>query len=461
MNRQRASLAANPVLLGAAAVLVAVIAVVLAYNANSGLPFVQTYDLRMRVTDAKKLTTGTDVRVAGKRIGQVNAIEVTPPSGRTPAFSTLELSLDRASGPLPIDTTARIRPKSVIGAKYVEITPGRSRRTIASGGVLPTGRTSASTDLDEVLGAFDSGTRRGVRTIVNEAGNGVAGRGAGLNDALGDLPPVLSRTARVADVLNDPATDLGGFVRGAAGALGAIEPRATDLGPLLRDASVTLDAFTAERDALADTLDTAPGTLAETERASGRLRPVLREAAALSRALRAGSEQVGPTARRLRITVQDVRPVLRDAPVLGRRLDQVLDQVDDLVTRPTFTPVFDRVAKVTPNATSVLNQLDGLQTRCNYVGLFARNIQEVLGEGDKNGNWFRFSLQADPGLILRTAEPPSNLHTNVYPDFGSGCALGNENYRPSNAPVYGPGPGPFPQKNITTAIPASVPEGPR
>ena len=45
MNRRRSSIAASPVLLGAVAVLISVVAVVLSYNANKGLPFIETYDL--------------------------------------------------------------------------------------------------------------------------------------------------------------------------------------------------------------------------------------------------------------------------------------------------------------------------------------------------------------------------------------------------------------------------------
>ena len=45
-RRGAGSIAANPVLIGAATTLVIVVAVFLAYNANSGLPFVPTYKPR-------------------------------------------------------------------------------------------------------------------------------------------------------------------------------------------------------------------------------------------------------------------------------------------------------------------------------------------------------------------------------------------------------------------------------
>jgi ABC-type transporter Mla subunit MlaD len=42
----------NPTLIGAVTVLAAIVAVFLAYNANSGLPFVPTYDVHMQVPNA-------------------------------------------------------------------------------------------------------------------------------------------------------------------------------------------------------------------------------------------------------------------------------------------------------------------------------------------------------------------------------------------------------------------------
>ena len=45
-RRSTAALTASPVLVGAVTLLVAIVAVFLSYNANSGLPFVPTYDLR-------------------------------------------------------------------------------------------------------------------------------------------------------------------------------------------------------------------------------------------------------------------------------------------------------------------------------------------------------------------------------------------------------------------------------
>ena len=46
---RRGGVAGNPVLIGAATILVVLVAVFLAYNANQGLPFVPAYELKAQV----------------------------------------------------------------------------------------------------------------------------------------------------------------------------------------------------------------------------------------------------------------------------------------------------------------------------------------------------------------------------------------------------------------------------
>src|SRR6266550_8686122 len=76
---------ANPVLIGAITVLVAAVGLLLAYNANNGLPFVPTYNIRAMVPDAAELTPGNEVRVGGKRVGVISRITAEPSPGGVPA----------------------------------------------------------------------------------------------------------------------------------------------------------------------------------------------------------------------------------------------------------------------------------------------------------------------------------------------------------------------------------------
>src|SRR3982751_1194034 len=102
-GRGAAALTGSPVLIGAATTLVTIVAVFLAYNANAGLPFVPTYELKADVPDAANLVVGNDVRIGGTRGGSVDAIDpVVHKSGAVSAQLTLKLV--RTIRPLPADS---------------------------------------------------------------------------------------------------------------------------------------------------------------------------------------------------------------------------------------------------------------------------------------------------------------------------------------------------------------------
>jgi ABC-type transporter Mla subunit MlaD len=72
MRGRSGNIAGNPILIGAATVLVVIVAVFLSYNANQGLPFVPTYTIKARVPNAANLVVGNEVRIGGARVGAVS-----------------------------------------------------------------------------------------------------------------------------------------------------------------------------------------------------------------------------------------------------------------------------------------------------------------------------------------------------------------------------------------------------
>ncbi|HSD80807.1 MAG TPA: MlaD family protein, partial [Solirubrobacteraceae bacterium] len=190
-RRGSASIAANPVLIGAATTLVVLVAVFLAYNANSGLPFVPSYTLKTQVPNAANLVVGNDVRIGGTRVGAVEAIDAKRlPDGRDVAVLTLKL--ETTVKPLPVDSTILVRPRSALGLKYVEITKGTSRQGFKDGATLPLrNATPEPVEIDQVFNTFDARTRAAIQTNLKEFGDAFAGRGQDLNLAIEALNPLL------------------------------------------------------------------------------------------------------------------------------------------------------------------------------------------------------------------------------------------------------------------------------
>src|SRR3954468_9025734 len=181
-RRGTAALVASPVLVGAVTVLIALIAVYISYNANKGLPFVPTYDLKVELPSGAKLVPGNEVRAGGFRVGVVD--ELKPRSinvrGRNRTIALALLKLDKTIEPLAVDSRFRTRERSALGLKYIEITPGHARRTFRAGDTVPVRNSSQPLELEDVNSIFDRKTRPNVREATAGFGDAFAGRGASI-----------------------------------------------------------------------------------------------------------------------------------------------------------------------------------------------------------------------------------------------------------------------------------------
>ena len=74
-----------------------------------------------RFPSVEGIAVGTDVRLAGIRIGTVTALELDPASFEARAAFTVRNDLD-----LPEDTEVKIESEGLLGGSFLELTPGRS-----------------------------------------------------------------------------------------------------------------------------------------------------------------------------------------------------------------------------------------------------------------------------------------------------------------------------------------------
>jgi ABC-type transporter Mla subunit MlaD len=427
-RRRQGSIAANPVLVGAVTVLVTVVAVFLAYNANSGLPFVPSYEVEVSLPDANRLVEGNEVRVGGRRVGIVQRLRPrVSADGRVTAVASLKL--EASLRPLSADTGVLVRAKSPLGLKYVELVPGRGPQVNSPR--LDRSRQAQPVELDDLLDTFDAPTRRATQDVLASLGSGFAGRGPDLNLALGSLSPAFRDLAPVMAALAAPSTDLDGFIAGMASAARATAPVAASLRRTFGHLDRTLDAVAAEAPSLRAILEELPATEVVGTRAFVAAAPVLARASRLLREIAPATPALRPASAALARTVGTAPPDLRSLRELATGLTPAFTDVRRLALRPSTIGAVRRLTPVVTELGDALPEVIPVQTVCNYIGLWMRNVNSGTSEGDRNGHWFRFAPVAAVEEMLQQPAPPSNLHVMPYPNMTPGdCEAGNEPYLP-------------------------------
>jgi len=444
MNKRGAGIAGNPVLIGAATVLVILVAVFLAYNANQGLPFVPTYTLKAEVPSAAALVRGNEVRIGGSRVGTVDSITAKRRDDGT-SVAILGLKLERDQMPLPRDSKLLIRTKSALGLKYVELTRGRSGDGFGDGDTVPlTAATPAPVEFDEFVNMFDDDTRAAMTTNIDSFGEAFAGRGTSLNQAIAAFRPLLADIVPVAQNLSDPNTGLKRFVAELGDAAAEVAPAAEEQAQLFVNLDRTMAALReVARPYIQDSISKGPATLDEAIRSFPIQRPFLANSEGLFRELRPGVRALRTGAPILADAVEVGTPTLRRSVALNRRLEPLLRELQAFAEDPQVELGVDGLTDVVRTLDPTLQHLAPAQIQCNYMTLWFRNVSSLLSEGDRNGTWQRFIIIATPqgpnnegGPSSAPANGPNvenHLHTNPYPNTASPgqpkeCETGNEGY---------------------------------
>ncbi len=135
-------------IMGGVVLLVAVTFVVFAFRStdikssnSSG------YQLLVEFDDASGLVSGTDVRMAGVKVGSVTGQRLNPDT----YFAEVSLNIND-SIKLPTDTSARIIPEGLLGGNFVALEPGGADDYLGNGDQIQFAQ--GSINVVDLLGRF-------------------------------------------------------------------------------------------------------------------------------------------------------------------------------------------------------------------------------------------------------------------------------------------------------------------
>ena len=129
--------------MGAVVVAIAALFLIFAWNTADLRP-VSGYTLKASFASVGALAPGSDVKIGGVKVGSITAQRIDPKSFRAVVTFTIRSGLK-----LPVDTRASVTSDGLLGGKYLRLTPGLAKQTLAQGAVLT--KTRDALALEELL----------------------------------------------------------------------------------------------------------------------------------------------------------------------------------------------------------------------------------------------------------------------------------------------------------------------
>jgi phospholipid/cholesterol/gamma-HCH transport system substrate-binding protein len=138
---------AGEAFVGLLVVILAAAFILFAWRHTGGGGHTDGYKVTALFPNASGVNVGTDVRVAGLKIGSVTGQKLDPQSYQV----SVTLALDPAVK-LPADSSAAITSEGLLGSTFVALTPGGSETPLKSGDTITD--TQGAMDLMALIGQF-------------------------------------------------------------------------------------------------------------------------------------------------------------------------------------------------------------------------------------------------------------------------------------------------------------------
>jgi ABC-type transporter Mla subunit MlaD len=464
MRRRRGSIAASPLLIGAITTLIVVVAVFLSYNANNGLPFVPTYNIKVALPNASGLQPSNQVRIAGTRVGLVSKMTPyeDPRTGAITAIATLKL--EKKIEPLPADTRAIVLSVSAIGLKYLELEKGSSHETLKADHTIPLAQVREPVNIEELFNMFDKPTRTAIKVNTNNFGNGLAGRGLGLNNTIAELRPLVTNAVPVLHNLALPQTGLRELFIALERASSQAAPVAAQQAAFFTEQDTFFREWATVTKSLEEATVGGPAALKQATYSLPFEAPLLEKSTEFMRLLHPSATDLRTVAPQLGHAFRVGAINLSRATELNSKLAESSQALAAFAQNPVAAAGLEDLTNTLAIGTPLIAGVAPEQAFCNYITLAFRNVSSLESENIGVGSVARSGFILAPSGNNNEGYPSSapangpseeknpitkqvfdnganHLHANPYPNVaGPGqaklCEAGNETYLPKQ-PVVG------------------------
>lgn len=382
----------------------------------------QGYRFNIRFNEAVQLATEADVRIAGVSVGKVKSVE--PSLGRTDAA----IELNEKYAPLPSDSRATLRLKTLLGETYVELTPGTKGKgvpAVPEDGRLTDSNVEELVELDEVIRIFDPRTREALTTWLKEQAIALNGRGDDLNEALGTLPIFFAESNDVLSIFRRQQAETRELIRKSADVFEAIDSRPGQLTELVVSADRLLTVTARRNEQIAQTFREFPG--------------FLREAKKQVKRFTAFTENTSEFIDRNTEIAEEFSPLVKQSVDTTNNARYLIDNLDPLLTKADRTLPY--VNEFLDMSKPVFSQLDPFLRNLNpvfeFIGMYDRELVSALANdtsatqgiagpttivkktNESGLHVLKGVINAGPAMLGYSAQRYDKSRGNAYPQPGA------------------------------------------
>ena len=384
------------------------------------------YRVTVNFPEAVTLADQADVRISGVNVGKVVGKKVVVVNKQVKPLTAVTMEINHRYAPIPTNSRAILRQKTLLGETYVELTPGnRQGPKVKDGGKLANGNVAPTVQLDEIFRTFDAKTRLAFETWMQQQGIAFAGRGQDLNDALGNLTPFAENFDKVLAVLRSQQNATSRLVRNTGVVFDALTERDGQLADLISNSNRVFKT-TADRDKQLAAAFVAFPTFEDQSRAiSVRLTKFANNTNPLIDQLRPAARQLSPTliataklAPNLKALFEDLGPLAtaskRGLPAVSSFLNStrpVLGQVDPFLR--SLNPVIDWIGQYKHEAAAFF-ALDTAATQATQA-VCDKPVQRCTqGDNAKQVHYLRTTNPVNPEALAAYPKRIQSNRNNPY-----------------------------------------------
>jgi len=219
---------------------------------NMGLhgPWSNEFALNADFATANGLVPQAEVRVSGVHVGTVLEISDAGDGG-----ALVKMALQPGIH-LRQDVRAVIRPKTLLGEKFVELVrqQGSSQPYLQGGATIPKSRTGQAIEIDDILNAMDAPTRQAMSESFRQLGVALDGRQADVQAALAPLDNTLTNLRPLARVGESRQQELDRILTNLNIIMQALADEQDQLGHIVDSGDTVMSAIASRDQALAGTV---------------------------------------------------------------------------------------------------------------------------------------------------------------------------------------------------------------